>query len=100
MPSQDTPPPSQFDVVERLNNASSPAITISGIVFVAIGFVLLVIGAVFIVNRFGSNGVAVAVAVLGGAVGVFALSLFGRFISAEIRKALRAAEEAKKERSG
>jgi hypothetical protein len=100
MPSQDTPPPSQFDVVERLNNASSPAITISGIVFVAIGFVLLVIGAVFIVNRFDSNGVAVAVAVLGGAVGVFALSLFGRFVSAEITKALRAAEEAKKERSG
>jgi len=38
--------------------------------------------------------------VLGGAVGVFALSLFGRFVSAEITKALRAAEEAKKERSG
>ena len=94
-----TPEP-QPDLVERLNRASSPAITISGIVYVLIAAVLVVVAAVFIVNRFDSNGVAVAVAVLGGALGMFALSLFGRFVSAEIAKALRAAEEAKKERRG
>lgn len=99
MASPDTPPSSQRDAVEKLTNASSPAITISGIVYVVIACVLVVVAAVFIVNRFDSNGVAVAVAVLGGALGMFALSLFGRFVSAEITKALRAAEEAKKERS-
>ena len=93
-------PEGQGDLVERLNNASSPAITISGIVYVLIAAVLVVVGAFFIVNRFDSNGVAVAVAVLGGALGVFALSLFSRFIAGEITKALRAAQEAKKERSG
>ena len=100
MPPHDPPPPSQFDPVDRLNNASSPAITISVVIYVAIAVVLVIVGAVFIVNRFDSNGVAVAVAVLGGALGMFALSLFGRFISAELTKALRAAEEAKKERAG
>ena len=100
MPSQDPPPPSQLDPVDRLNNASSPAITISVVIYVAIAVVLVIVGAIFIVNRFETNGVAVAVAVLGGALGMFALSLFGRFVSAEITKALRAAEEAKKERTG
>ena len=100
MPQPDRNPEPQLDLVERLNNASSPAITISGIVYVLIAAVLVIVGAFVIVNRFDSNGVAVAVAVLGGALGVFGLSLFGRFIAGEITKALRAAEEAKKERSG
>lgn len=96
----DRAPQPPIDLMERLNNASSPAITISGIVFALIAAVLVVVGAFYIVNRFDSNGVAVAVAVLGGALGVFTLSLFGRFMAGEITKALRAAEEAKKERTG
>ena len=100
MPCHEPPPASQLDPVDRLNNASSPAITISVVIYVAIAVVLVIVGAIFILNRFESNGVAVAVAVLGGALGMFALSLFGRFVSAEITKALRAAEEAKKERTG
>lgn len=98
MDTPDPPPQSRLDVVNSLNNASSRAITISSVIYVLIAVALVIVAAVFIVNRFDSQGVAVAVAVIGGSLGVFALSLLGRFISTEIAKALHAAEQAKKER--
>ena len=98
MDTPEKPTRSQLDVVNTLNNASSRAITISSVIYVLIAVALVIAAAVFIVDRFDSRGVAVAVAVIGGSLGVFALTLIGRFISAEITKALHAAEQAKKER--
>ena len=77
--------------VEEVSSRSSKSLTISTVIYLLAGLVAAVAAGVWIASSFEGNGVAVAIAVVGGAVGVFVLSLGARVISDELIRALRQA---------
>lgn len=80
-----------MDSVEDVSSRSSKSLTISTIIYLIAGLVAALGAGVWIASSFEGNGLAVAIAVVGGAVGVFVLSLGARVVSDELLRALRQA---------
>lgn len=77
--------------VEDISSRSSKSLTISTIIYLVAGLLAALAAGVWIALSFEGNGMAVAIAVVGGAVGVFVLSLGARVVSNELIRAVRQA---------
>lgn len=81
------------NTVDGVSSRSSRSLAISVMFYVGIGLVAAIIAAIAIIRTFEGRGVAIAIAVVGGAIGVFILTLGARLVGDAIVKALKAAQE-------
>lgn len=81
------------NTVEEVSSRSNRSLAISVMFYVGIGLVAAIVAAIAIIRTFEGRGVAIAIAVVGGAIGVFILTLGARLLGGAIVKALKAAQE-------
>lgn len=82
-----------MNTVDNLSSRSNRSLAISVVFYVGIGLVAAIIAAVTIIRSFEGRGVAIAIAVVGGSVGVFLLALGARLLGGAIVKALKVAQD-------
>jgi len=86
-------PRRMMNTVEDVSSRSNRSLAISVMFYVGLGLVAAIIAAIAIIRTFEGRGVAIAIAVVGGAIGVFILTLGARLLGDAIVKALKTAQE-------
>jgi predicted exporter len=84
-----------INTVDEVSARSSRSLAISVMFYVGIGLIAAIVAAIAIIQSFDGRGVAIAIAVVGGAVGVFILTLGARLVGDAVVKAMKAAQEAR-----
>jgi hypothetical protein len=79
--------------VDEVSARSNRSLAISVMFYVGIGLLAAIIAAIAIIRTFEGRGVAIAIAVVGGAMGVFILTLGARLVGDAIVKAMKLAQE-------